>query len=306
MTKLIIIYTVLYFTNLVYNFELNEPVITKDYLEYLSQHSSFKITSYSQNIFKDWTYNDILQILDTKFLDHTPIELPTFEAPKNADSLPSSISWQNACSHFPRDQLECTSGWAFALAGMLSDACCNQGSDHGWLSPQELVSCDLKNHGCSNGWTSQSIYYINSYHGLVPESCFPYLSEDKECPFACQNGDNWNQAHVCDCMGGFKKCEGLLGIRACLTKGPITLAMGVCRSFLAYGGGIYLCDCHGKYMGIHTIEAVGYALTPVPHWIGKNSWGPKWGEEGYFKIACGECGIDGTYSNGNIMCEKVR
>ena len=27
-------------------------------------------------------------------------------------------------------------------------------------------------------------------------------------------------------------------------------------------------------------------------WICRNSWGEKWGENGYFKIAYGECGID--------------
>lgn len=60
-----------------------------------------------------------------------------------------------------------------------------------------------------------------------------------------------------------------------------------------YGSGIYSDDCSSiKSDGNHGVLVVGY--TP-DYWIVKNSWGTKWGEKGYFKLAMGNtCGICNT------------
>ena len=201
--------------------------------------------------------------------------------------------------------MECSSSWAFAVAGMLSDMCCGKDTDYGWLSPQELISCDRKGLGCNGGWPTNALNYVNFMKGLVHEGCFPYVGRNDVCTETCADHKDWRTSHVCDCIGGYKHCYGIIGIKSCLQRGPITLALGVCKSFFNYGGGIYLCDCKKKYLGVQVIEAVGYANSPACHWIGKNSWGSKWGEQGFFKIACMDCSIDGEYPNGNTMCEKV-
>jgi hypothetical protein len=54
----------------------------------------------------------------------------------------------------------------------------------------------------------------------------------------------------------------------------------------------------GVYQGprgpklFHTVAVVGYGNSPRPHWICKNSWGPDWGQQGYFQVALDVAGID--------------
>jgi uncharacterized protein (UPF0297 family) len=47
----------------------------------------------------------------------------------------------------------------------------------------------------------------------------------------------------------------------------------------------------GQEVGLHNVVVVGYSEAEQ-YWICKNSWGTGWGEQGFFRIAYGEGGID--------------
>merc|ERR1711885_6696 len=76
-------------------------------------------------------------------------------------------------------------------------------------------------------------------------------------------------------------------------RGPIACTIDVTLKFEHYGGGIY--TEHLDRIGLnHEISVVGWGLdeqTGQEYWIGRNSWGTYWGEQGFFKMATGRNGL---------------
>lgn len=71
--------------------------------------------------------------------------------------------------------------------------------------------------------------------------------------------------------------------------------MQVERTFQSYAGGIFEAPKAAVYVGGHAVKAVGWGTDDARvtegrpyaeshYWIVANSWGPRWGEEGYFRI----------------------
>lgn len=72
-------------------------------------------------------------------------------------------------------------------------------------------------------------------------------------------------------------------------KGPVIASFIVYEDFYIYKGGVYK-HVAGERSGSHCVAIIGYNDSEGC-WICKNSWGTEWGEEGFFRIAYGECGI---------------
>jgi len=279
-----------------------EMAVTKEYVAYLKATVSWEVEEYEDNIFRGWTMEEAKTLFGLKPLDQ-PSGLP--QQPEPTVPLPSEFSWKaDACDHKPQNQANCGSCWAFAAVGMLSSRCCLHTEDKGWLSPQELVSCDRRDNGCNGGSPRYAAEYAIEMGGIVPDACFTYKAKAVPCPRTCEDKKNWENSHACRCHG-ITECKGVKSMKGCLQTGPISVGFGVCESFLNYKSGIYACDCQGQYKGYHAVLLQGYSDTPKCHWIIRNSWGETWGEKGYFKIECDSCGIDGRLSGANIMCNKV-
>jgi len=277
-----------------------EMLVTKEYTDYLKKHVSWKVQEYEDNVFRGWTVEEASMFLGATLPD-TVEYIPALEAKEN---LPSAVNWAGAnCDHGVRNQGQCGSCWAFATTGMLSDRCCLQGHDHGWLAPQDLVSCDKKSHGCNGGWCTWALDYVMSVKGMVLEACYPYKAQTLSCPSKCADGSA--QVRYCNCVGGYKIVASVAAIKTGLATGPVTLAFEVCRSFMSYSSGIYKCDCGSSILGLHAVLGVGYSDSPAAHYHVRNSWGTSWGLAGYFDIDPSSCGISGKYPNGNVLCEKV-
>lgn len=274
----------------------SEVLITNEMVDYLKRNVDWEVEDYENNIFRGWTVDEFKSLLGyTVKYDEDNEQLMTVTS--DAD-LPPSIDWSKTrCDHGIMNQGPCGSCWAFAFVGMLSFRCCRDKGDEGWLSTQELVSCDKNNAGCQGGGIDTPIEYIKENKGLVTEKCFPYQANNIACPGKCQDGKDWTKSHVCNCHK-YQDCQGVNGMKNCLTTGPANFGFEVHQSFMHYKSGIYKCD-NSRAMGGHAVVAMGYSDAPECHFIVKNSWGDSWGDKGYFKFACGTCEMDG-----GVACTK--
>lgn len=267
-----------------------EFAITQEYIEYLKLHATWEVEDYENSIFRGWTVEEFEAILNPEEEFYNG-EIPQEDVIISDYEVDEPIDWSNAnCLHEIRNQGSCGSCWAFSVAGMVSDRCCLKKTDHGWLSPQELVSCDKQNSGCNGGIRDLAIDYVVK-NGLVPDACFPYIAKDSKCPSKCADGKDWKAAHTCKCSKRIN-CQGKEPMIACLKTGPISTGFLVYSDFMTYKSGIYHKTKGAVYRGGHAVKCIGYGTDPEPYYHCANSWGASWGDKGYFKIGVGECGID--------------
>ncbi len=208
---------------------------------------------------------------------------------------PSKWDWRNVQGYDwttqVRDQNECGSCVAFATIGAIESAMkiSSQTPDANLdLSEAHLFFCGCGNC-CKLGWEFEPALEFCENTGIVDELCFPYQPLNPRCN-PCPGWEN----RVTRISGW----EELLGIRKrkyeLYKDGPLAGGMDVYEDFFCYKGGIYKYVT-GESRGCHAITIVGYD-DGSECWICKNSWGTGWGENGWFKIAYGECGIDSKFT----------
>lgn len=78
-----------------------------------------------------------------------------------------------------------------------------------------------------------------------------------------------------------------------VSKGPVVVAQYVSSQFKFYSNGVFDGEGCSSKRANHTSTLVGYNLdAEIPYFIAKNSWGPLWGDKGYYKIAISDIGMD--------------
>jgi len=71
-------------------------------------------------------------------------------------------------------------------------------------------------------------------------------------------------------------------------RGPIVCSIAVTEELHAYNGGIFE-DFSDFVHDDHEINLIGWGVeNGVKFWIGRNSWGSYWGEQGLFRIVRGK------------------
>lgn len=235
-----------------------------------------------------------------------PAASPTLLTRRLTEFLPDSWDWRNVSgvNYVPavRNQGSCGSCYAFSSLGMLESrlrvATKNQMRVN--LSPQDVVGCSSYSQGCEGGFPYLVAGKYAQDYGVVAEECNPYTGVDSACStHKCARKYVSKYRYV----GGYYGACNEEAMKISLVKsGPLSVSFEVYPDFMHYSGGVYqhskLLDKFNPFeLTNHAVLLVGYGTddeTGEDYWIVKNSWGTRWGEDGFFRIRRGvdECGIE--------------
>lgn len=189
-----------------------------------------------------------------------------------------------------RDQGGCGSCVSFATVATVEAQARIERKRPTWdvdLSEAELFSCGGAK--CANGWWPALALAYATDKGISDEACMPYEDRDQPCNVCADKADRMLQ------VGEWKEVAPVEARKVWLDeKGPMVACLAVYKDFMSYGGGIYR-HATGELRGYHAVSCVGFD-DHEGYWLCKNSWGPQWGHDGFFKIAYGEAEIDTRFA----------
>ena len=280
----------------------NKTLIQVKTLEKIKENAGWVPYPIEENPFNNYTHADLHKLLGAEltWTSDNIMMMQDDDDHKEQGNIPeafdSRTQWPDCITPI-RNQDHCGSCWAFSAATAFSDRLCiaSEGKTKVILSPQYLVSCDKKNLACQGGLLDRVWNFLETT-GTVADSCFNYKSGDgkniPQCPSQCDNAS--------DKLVTYKAVKGSSKGLTCslqmqkeiLANGPVQTGFMVYEDFMHYKSGVYKFT-HGKKLGGHAIRVVGWGKdADVSYWIAANSWGPSWGETGFFRIAFGECLFD--------------
>ncbi|XP_021484257.1 cathepsin 7-like isoform X2 [Meriones unguiculatus] len=211
--------------------------------------------------------------------------------------IPTTLDWRKEGYVTPvRSQGPCGVCWAFAVVGSLEGQLFRKTGKLIPLSVQNLVDCSRSfgTNGCIDGKPYGAFQYVKNNGGLEAEATYPYEAKEGLCRYRPERS-----VVTVSRVLGVPRTEAAL-MNALITHGPIIVSIDAAHeSFDKYTGGIYHePKCRSKTLN-HSMLLVGFGYEGKEsenrkYWLVKNSYGKRWGENGYMKIPRDQnnyCGI---------------
>lgn len=302
----------------------NQPVLIQTATKYSKNNTNSNInTSISEaetDCYNITDYNIISKYINTEIND------------MDINKMPKNWDWRNVGGvnyvPKPRKQMDCGSCYIFSTVSSLESRLrvLTNNKDQTVFSRQWPLACNFYTEGCEGGYPILVSKFFNEFE-MIPESCFEYNPSNATCSNICNYSELPTKYKVSryEYLGGFYGTTNEENmIKEIRARGPIPGNIVVPWTFSYYKNGIYstkglkkntgtfnkvsLFDKNLSWSSVdHSILIVGYGEEDgVKFWIGMNTWGEKWGEDGYFRILRGEneCNIETMGDAARIAFEK--
>ena len=151
------------------------------------------------------------------------------------------------------------------------------------LAEQQLLDCTPDGSGVyrckGNNYEPMLKYLVDN--NQISETDYPYEEQKKECRA-------FGKRTVSKVTGFTRLTPGEEHLqRAMATHGPVMVGIHAGWDFFGYYGGILTSsNCNGKNNPMnHAVLVIGYGSeNGEDFWLLKNSYGERWGEDGFFKL----------------------
>ncbi|NP_001156453.1 cathepsin F isoform 1 precursor [Acyrthosiphon pisum] len=232
--------------------------------------------------------------------------LPMAVIPQSA-SIPNEFDWRNHNVVTPvKNQGACGSCWAFSAIANIEGQYALKSKELLSLSEQELIDCDNLDNGCGGGLMTQAFEAVENLGGLETESDYPYEGHaDRK---GCQLKKSDVKVSISKAVNVSTDEEDIA--KFLVKHGPLSVGVNA-NAMQFYMGGVshpIHALCSPKSLD-HGVAIVGYGVhkypylnATLPFWTIKNSWGDKWGMQGYYLLYRGDgsCGVNQMVSSAII------
>ncbi|GLD92819.1 hypothetical protein PINS_up001398 [Pythium insidiosum] len=213
----------------------------------------------------------------------TPAATPSTTPEHNGNGR--GVDWSaGKCMSPIQNQGHCGSCWSFATVAVIASAECIASGNETPVkySEQTLVSCDERNKGCNGGIPSYAASFVQK-NGLCTAESDPYTSSHGDAP-AC----NTSCQRKTPSIQSVQRLQGEDALIAALDKHPVMVAVTAGNEvWKQYQSGVVSACPSGARID-HAVVAVGYDEATIKI---RNSWGPRWGEQGYIRLARSAAGV---------------